>query len=55
MKRNSLAYDSYEEDYGEEPDTYQKIVRTRPEVDEETRKMGRKLNHRTKKKRDIEN
>ena len=54
MKRNALEYDNSENDFGEEPDVFERIVRTRPQIDEETRKEGRKLNHRTKKKRDME-
>ena len=54
MKYNSLDLDRYEEEFGAEPENFERIKRTRPEKDEELRTKGRKLNHRTKKKKDIE-
>lgn len=54
MRDNRFDLTKYEEEYGEDVDTFQRIKRTRPEKEEELRTKGRKLNHRTKKKKDIE-
>lgn len=54
MKYNSLDLGKFEKNFGGEPENFERIKRTRPEKDEEARAKGRKLNHRTKKKKDIE-
>lgn len=54
MKNNLYDLNNYEEDFGSEPETFERIKRSRPEKDEESRTKGRKLNHRTKKKKDID-
>lgn len=54
MKYDSLDLGKYEKNFGGDTEKFQRIKRTRPEKDEEARAKGRKLNHRTKKKKDIE-
>jgi hypothetical protein len=54
MKYDSLDLGKFEKNFGGDTDKFQRIKRTRPEKDEEARAKGRKLNHRTKKKKDIE-
>jgi len=49
---NQLGYDEFEMDA--EVETFQRIKRRKPAKDLELREKGRKLNHRTKKKKDIE-
>lgn len=54
MKYNLNDLNNYEDEFGAEPEKFQRIKRSRPEKDEDTRTEGRKLNHRTKKKKDID-
>lgn len=54
MKYNSKDLSNYEDEFGEEPEKFERITRNRPEKDEDSRTRGRKLNHRTKKKKDID-
>ena len=54
MKINLKDLNNYENEFGEETENFVRIKRSRPEKDEESRTKGRKLNHRTKKKKDID-
>lgn len=54
MKYNLQDLHNYESEFGEETENFERIKRSRPEKDEEARAKGRKLNHRTKKKKDID-
>lgn len=53
MKYDAMNYDGTE-DFGVEVETFERIKRRKPTKDPELRERGRKLNHRTKKKKDID-
>lgn len=53
MKYDAMDYNETE-DFGVEVETFERIKRRKPTKDPELRERGRKLNHRTKKKKEID-